>query len=133
MKEPTFLGLDEVLDLHADQLRHYGGAHGIRDLGLLESALAVPAATFDGRLLHESLFEMAAAYLVHIAQNHPFVDGNKRTALMTAIAFLALNGLTLTADPGELVAIVLAVAERKRSKADVAVFFQRSTRRSRRR
>lgn len=81
MTDPTFLGLDEVLELHEDQLRHHGGTPGVRDLGLLESALAVPAATFDGRLLHESVFEMAAAYLVHIAQNHPFIDGNKRTAL----------------------------------------------------
>ena len=128
MKEPSFLGLDEVLDLHADQLQHYGGLPGVRDLDLLESALAVPAATFDGRFLHESLLEMAAAYLVHIAQNHPFVDGNKRTALMAAIAFLGVNDLVLDADAQALTELVLGVAERKRSKAEVAVFFQQNTR-----
>lgn len=128
MKDPTFLGLDEVLDLHADQLRHYGGLPGIRDLGLLESGLAAPAATFDGRFLHDTVFEMAATYLVHVAQNHPFIDGNKRTALMTAIAFLGLNGLTLVADPRLLTQLVLDVAERKVSKAEVAVFFEGSAR-----
>jgi death-on-curing protein len=131
--DPTFLGLDEVLELHEDQLRHYGGMPGVRDLGLLESALAVPAATFDGRLLHESVFEMAAAYLVHIAQNHPFVDGNKRTALMTAIVFLGLNQRSVEATPDALTRLVLDVAERKRSKAEVAVFLQRNTRKMRRR
>ena len=124
MSDPTFLGLDEVMDLHADQLERYGGASGIRDLGVLESALALPAATFDGRFLHESEFEMAAAYLVRIAQNHPFIDGNKRTALITAIAFLGLNGLRVHSEIAPLLELVLGVAERKRTRAEVAVFFQ---------
>ena len=124
MSDPTFLGLDEVIDLHSDQLERYGGASGIRDLGLLESALALPAATFDGRFLHESAFEMAAAYLVAIAQNHPFLDGNKRTALIAAIAFLGLNGWRVHADIAPLIDLVLGVAERRRTKADVTVFFQ---------
>ena len=124
MSDPTFLGLDEVIDLHSDQLERYGGASGIRDLGLLESALALPAATFDGRFLHESVFEMAAAYLVTIAQNHPFIDGNKRTALIAAIAFLGLNGWRVHAEIAPLTEMVLGVAERKRSKAQVAVFLQ---------
>jgi death-on-curing protein len=127
-RDPTFLGLDEVLDIHADQLRHYGGMAGLRDLGLLESALAVPAATFDGRFLHETVHEMAAAYLVHLAQNHPFVDGNKRTALMTAISFLGLNDVTLVADPRSLTDLVLGVAERRVSKAEVAVYLKANTR-----
>lgn len=127
MKDVTFLGLDEVLALHADQLGRYGGAAGIRDLGLLESALAVPAATFDGRFLHESLLEMAAAYLIHLAQNHPFLDGNERIALMTAIVFLGLNGRRLEAEPSALLQLVLDAAQRNVSKAQVAVFFESNT------
>ena len=78
----VFLTLDEILALHADQIDRYGGSLGVRDVGLLESALAAPAATFGGRYLHGSLHEMAAAHLFHLVQDHPFVDGNKRIGLM---------------------------------------------------
>jgi death-on-curing protein len=125
-KSPVFLTLDEVLALHADQIQRYGGSPGVRDIGLLESALAAPRATFDGQLLHGSLPEMAAAYLFHLAKNHPFVDGNKRTGLAAAIAFLGLNGLWLEADPGELGEQVLRVAEGVESKSELAEFIRRS-------
>ena len=128
MSDVTFLGLDEVLDIHEDQIERYGGRAGIRDLALLESALAAPAASFDGRFLHDTAFEMAATYLVRVAQNRPFIDGNKRTALMAVIVFLGLNGLSLKADPDSLTQLELDVAERKISKAQVAVFFEKSTR-----
>ena len=72
--EPLFLTVDEVL-LHADQLRLFGGSDGIRDQGALDSAVATPASTFDGKFLHQDLFHMAAAYAFHIAENQPFVDG----------------------------------------------------------
>jgi death on curing protein len=98
--DPLFLTLDEVLGIHADQVRRYGGSPGLRDLGLLQSALAMPETTFEGELLHGTVFEMAAAYLFHVARNHPLVDGNKRTALMCALVFLGLNGQRLDADPG---------------------------------
>lgn len=94
--EPLFLSLDEVLALHEDQLRLFGGSAGIRDRGVLESAVAMPAATFDGVHLHSDLFEMAAAYAFHIAEGQPFVDGNKRTALNAALVFLDLNGWLVT-------------------------------------
>lgn len=84
--------VEEVLLLRADQLRLFGGSAGIRDRGVLESAVAMPAATFDGELLHTGLFEMAAAYAFHIAEGQPFVDGNKRTALNAALVFLDLMG-----------------------------------------
>ena len=90
--EPSFLRLQEVLDLHADQLDLFGGSDGIRDPGGLEAALAMPSATFDGSFLHDGIFEMAAAYAFHIAENQPFIDGNKRTALNAALVFLYLNG-----------------------------------------
>jgi death on curing protein len=124
MKAPTFLSLDEVLALHADQIERYGGALGVRDVGLLQSALAVPRASFGGTLLHGTAVEMAAAYLVHLVRNHPFVDGNKRTGLAAAIAFLGLNDLWLEAAADELIELVLGVAEGRISKAEVAVFLQ---------
>lgn len=85
--DPLFLTLDEVLGLHDDQIRLFGGSGGIRDLGLLQSAIGNVAATFGGRFLHETLFEMAAAYLYGICRNHPFIDGNKRTAADAALTF----------------------------------------------
>ena len=124
MREPAFLTLDEVLALHADQIRRYGGRAGVRELGLLQSALATPQAAFGADYLHTDLFEMAAAYLFHVARNRPFVDGNKRTALMAALAFLGLNGLAVRADGDALFRHVLGVAAGTVSKAEVAVFLR---------
>ena len=128
----VFVTLDEGLALHADQVERYGGRLGVRDIGLLESALATPAATFGGQFLHVSIHEMAAAYLFHLVGNHPFLDGNKRTGLMVMLAFLGLNGLRLRADPDELTDLVLGVVEGKVSKAEVAVFLERYVRPRRR-
>jgi death-on-curing protein len=94
----------------------------VRDLGLLSSALAMPEASFGGVYLHASLAEMAAAYLFHVAQNHPFLDGNKRAALATALAFLWLNDRRLEAGEGELTELVMGVAAGRVAKADVAVY-----------
>ena len=120
-----FLALDEVLSLHADQIARYGGSALVRDVGRLESALAMPAATFGGELLHASLDEQAAAYLFHLVKNHPFVDGNKRTGLVAMLAFRGLNGRRLEAPDDELTDLVLGVAEGRVTKADVAVFVRR--------
>jgi len=120
-----FLTLDEVLSLHADQIAHYGGSVVVRDVGLLESALAMPAATFGGELVHTSLDEQAAAYLFHLVKNHPFVDGNKRTGLVAMLVFLGLNGRRLEAPADELTNLVLGVAEGRVTKAEVAVFVRR--------
>ena len=79
MQTHKFLSLDEVLELHDDQISSFGGTPGLRDEGLLESALAQPQATFGGQFLHPTIAEQAAAYLYHIAMNHPFIDGNKRS------------------------------------------------------
>jgi death-on-curing protein len=121
---PTFLTPDEVLALHEDQITRYGGRRGIRDLNLLFSALGTPPATFDGVFLHNDLCEMAAAYLYHVARNHPFVDGNKRTALATALVFLWFNGFRLEADEEALTDLVLTVAAGKTTKAEAAVFLK---------
>ena len=121
---PTFLDLAQVIAIHRDQIERYGGRPGIRDLGLLEAAVAMPSATFDGDYLHRDLFEMAAAYLFHIVQDHPFVDGNKRTGTVAAVVFLALNGIEFDADEDALVDAVMSVASGRPGKAEVAEFFR---------
>jgi death-on-curing protein len=121
-----FLTLEEVLKLHHHQIETYGGAHGLRDQGLVESALAQPAAEFGGSYLHADVFEMAAAYLYHLVQNHPFYDGNKRIGAACAHAFLYLNGyflVTECADP--MTDLVLLVAQGKNKKTEVADFFRK--------
>lgn len=114
---PEFLDLEDVLELHHLSLTHYGGADGVRDMGLLESALAQPSAAFGGQYAHEGLFAMAAAYLYHIAGNHPFIDGNKRTALLAALVFLDLNGISLEQDSEQLYELTMGIAEGSIDKA----------------
>ena len=121
---PDFLSLAEVLEIHQDQIERYGGKSGIRDLALLQSALAMPAAGFGGRYLHGNLFEMAAAYLFHIVRDHPFVDGNKRTGAVAALVFLSLNGMEIEADEDIFEQMVRAVAEGKMDKSAIAEFFR---------
>jgi len=121
---PTFLTLDEVLAIHAHQIERYGGSRGLRDRALLESALAMPAATFGSETLHPSLHEQAAAYLFHLVKNHPFVDGNKRVGLACCLVYLRLNGTSIRASDDELVGVVVGVAEGGLSKADIAVFLR---------
>jgi len=122
---PEFLDLEDVLELHALQLARYGGADGLRDRGLLESALAQPQATFDGAFVHDGLFVMAAAYLFHIVQNHAFVDGNKRTGLLAALVFLDLNGISITHGSPGLYELTLGVAEGRVTKTAAAETLRR--------
>ena len=121
---PKFLTLAEIIEIHRDQISQYGGDPGIRDLGLLQSALAMPAAGFGGSFVHGDLYEMAAAYLFHIVQNHPFVDGNKRTGVVAALVFLALNGVTIEAEEDVFEKVVWAVARGEADKATVGEFFR---------
>ena len=116
MANITFLSVDEVQFLHADTIAIDGGLHGVRDHGLLDAAVAMPRQQFGGIFLHEGLAAMAAAYLFHIAQNHPFVDGNKRAAVMSALAFLLANGIELSMAPQELEAMTLKVSAGELSK-----------------
>lgn len=124
MTDPLFLTLDEALGIHADQIRRYGGRPGLRDLGVLRSALAMPETTYGGEFLHPTLFEMGAAYLFHLARNHPFIDGNKRAALMCTLVFLGLNGQRLTAEPESIYDLVDGVAAGSVDKAAVSVFLR---------
>ncbi len=124
MAEPLFLSLAEVIEVHSDQIQRYGGQHGVRDFGLLESALAQPEASFGGEWLHESLHAMAAAYAYHLCQNHPFFDGNKRTALACALVFLELNGIALRDPRGLLKDAMLRVASSRMTKTDLSKLLQ---------
>lgn len=94
-QDPQFLTLAEVLYFHQYQIKRFGGEEGLRDEGLLESAIAQPRAAFGGHWLHNTLYDMAAAYAFHICKNHPFLDGNKRTSLAAALVFLDTNGISL--------------------------------------
>jgi death-on-curing protein len=126
--DPLFLSLDEMLSLHQEQIERFGGSSGVRDVGLLESAMANVAATFGGTVLHETLHEMAAAYLYRICRNRPFVDGNKRTAAAAALVFLEMNGIEIEADEDAFYDLVIRVAEGTSSKAVVAVFLETHSR-----
>jgi death-on-curing protein len=108
MNEPIWLDIDIVLDFHVEQLALFGGADGIRDRGLLESALARPINKFSYG--EASLAALAAAFGFGIARNHPFIDGNKRTALASIIVFLGLNGVDLGAPPEAATAMILSLA-----------------------
>jgi death-on-curing protein len=127
LKEPVFLGLDEVIEIHHDQIKRYGGPSGIRDMDLLKSAISQPPATFGGEYLHKNIYEMAAAYLFHITRNHPFIDGNKRTGAVTAVVFLLLNGIELNADGISFEKLVRSVAEGKTDKVTITKYFKAKT------
>ena len=118
MTDTLFLTLAEVIEIHADQIHRYGGQAGLRDLALLESALAQPEASFAGEWLHGDHYAMAAAYAYHLCQNHPFVDGNKRTALAAALVFLELNGISILDPRGRLKNAMFRIASGTMSKAD---------------
>ena len=126
--EPLFLDVDDVLELHATQLEAYGGSEGLRDRGLLESAVAQPQSWFGGEFTHDGLFAMASAYLFHIARNHPFVDGNKRAGLLAAVVFLDINGISIDHPSDALYELTMGVAEGRIDKRAVATELERIAR-----
>ncbi|HUO57864.1 MAG TPA: type II toxin-antitoxin system death-on-curing family toxin [bacterium] len=130
---PEFLTLDQVLVIHENQIKLYGGESGLRDMGLLQSALAMPSSGYGEEYFHKDLYEMAAAYLFHFVKNHPFVDGNKRVGLVAAYVFLRLNGIVLTADNEAAEKITLETAQGKTEKPALAAFFKKHSRKSRKR
>lgn len=121
---PHFLDATDILEIHADQIERYGGAADIRDQGLMLSAIAQPCAAFGGHFLHEDLFLMAVAYLFHLVQSHPFVDGNKRTETASALVFLELNGFEVKCDPDALADLVIDVTLGKVGKPAIADFLR---------
>ncbi len=123
--EPNFLSFEDVIEIHLDQIVRYGGASGIRDVGLLQSAVLMPLSQFGGKFLHKDLFEMAAAYLFHLAKNHPFIDGNKRVGLVASLMFLTMNEYEVVVDGKKLEKLVLDVVEGNKTKEQAGRFFQR--------
>lgn len=121
-----FLSVEDVIDYHTDIINEFGGSHGIRDMGLLISAVEIPKATMFGEDLHPTIFEKAAAYMFHIICNHPFIDGNKRSGTVASFTFLVSNNITLKYDPDELENLVIQVADGKVKKEEIALFFQKS-------
>lgn len=121
---PVFVDFETVLRIHQASLDEFGGLAGVRSPELLESALEQPKATFGGEFLHEDVLMMAAAYLFHIVKNHPFLDGNKRSGLAVALAFLDRNGSPVERPSVALFDMTMAVAEGKLDKAAVAQVFR---------
>jgi len=119
-----FLTISQVLDIHQRQIQKFGGTSGVRDEGLLDSALAQPQATFGGELLHPTIGEQAAAYLYHLAMNHPFIDGNKRTAFAVTLTFLNLNGYSLNLSQEQAYNFVIQVVQREISKEELSAFLE---------
>jgi death-on-curing protein len=115
-----FLLKEIVLTIHDDQIRLYGGAYGVRDAAGLDAAVHMPRAQFDGQYLHSSIFQMAAAYGFHLCQNHPFLDGNKRTAGMAMFTFLQLNALEPIATETDYYITMMSVATGNMNKEQLA-------------
>jgi death-on-curing protein len=124
LQTPKFLSNSQVINIHQDQIESFGGTAGVRDEGLLDSALAQPQATFGGELLHPNIHEQAAAYLYHLAMNHAFVDGNKRTAFAVMDTFLKLNNYRLNLSPQAAYTLVIRVVQGEVSKQELSAFIQ---------
>ncbi|MBY0552845.1 MAG: type II toxin-antitoxin system death-on-curing family toxin [Candidatus Obscuribacterales bacterium] len=124
MDKIVFLSQAQVKAIHQNQIELYGGLAGVRDEGLLSSALAQPYATFGGTLLNDSVYLMAAAYLFGLCKNHCFVDGNKRTAAVAALVFLEMNGVALDLDEEGLYELVQGVVEGHHNKEAIALLIE---------
>jgi len=118
--QPDFIEFDEILKIHEDQIRRYGGGAGIRDPNALVSAIEQPRATYGGEFLHPDLWSMGSAYIFHISENHPFLDGNKRTALVSGLIFLYINGIVIIDKNELLYPMMISVASGKSSKTEIA-------------
>ena len=120
-----YLSPEQVLFLHSRLIAETGGAHGIRDLGRLLSALGRPQATFEEKELYPDLFAKTAALMDSLVRNHPYVDGNKRTAIASAALFLRINGYHLVVDNDEMVSFTLACAQSQITLDDISDWFKR--------
>jgi death-on-curing protein len=124
----NYLTAEQVLFIHARIIAETGGTHGVRDLGLFESAVARPQSTFDQSDLYPDVFSKAAALMDSLINNHPFVDGNKRTGIASAALFLKANGLRLTAPNAELEQFVLRVATVHPEISQLVAWFKKHSR-----
>lgn len=119
-----FLSYEQILFIHKNQIQNYGGMYSIRDKNLLKSAIVQPKITFKGKYLHVNIFQMAAAYLFHIVNNHPFIDGNKRTGLVVALVFLEMNNVLVNESNEKMEKIVLKIAQEKMDKAKISIWLK---------
>ena len=124
MDKLIFLTLAEVIEIHENQIELYGGGKGIREIGLLQSAIIQPQASFAGEWLHKDIYLMASAYAFHICRNHPFIDGNKRTALASALVFLELNTIEILDPNQKLLKAMLDLADDKLDKYGLALILK---------
>lgn len=124
MNEIVFIPKQIIIYFHEQLINLYGGTLGIRDEGLLESALEQPKATFDGSCLHDSLAKMAAAYGFHICKNHPFIDGNKRIALVAMDTFLQKNGYEISAPEKDVYEVMMKLASGDITKAELTAWLE---------
>jgi death-on-curing protein len=115
-----FIPSEIVPIIHADLIKRYGGSLGMRDAGLLDSALAQPRMTFDGRYVHKTLFKKAVAYGFHLCKNHPFVDGNKRVAFVIMDMFLQKNGWEINSSEEDAYIMMIELAGSKLSKPQLS-------------
>jgi death-on-curing protein len=127
LKEPVWIREIEALAFHGQQISLFGGIGGIRDRGLLDSALSRPKNLFVYAENAVSMADLAAAYAVGISSNHPFLDGNKRTAMQVAFVFLEFNGIGVTASQEEACLTFLRLAAGKMTEADLAMWFTEHT------
>lgn len=125
MNDLRFLSVSDVLAIHHESIEIEGGSHGLRDIGLLESAVAMPQQGVGGAYLHEDIAAMAAAYLFHISNSHPFIDGNKRTGVLAALVFLEENGFSLSVSQKDLEQTVLRVAGGKMDKDELILWLRK--------
>lgn len=125
--QPKFLTFEQVIGLHNLQIDQFGGLHGVKNEGLLLSALGQAESGFGNQYFHKDLYEMAAAYLFHLVKNHAFHDGNKRIAALTAAVFLEVNGLMVIADEDEFENLVIEAAQSLVTKEQIAEFFRKNT------
>lgn len=126
MQHIRFLVPDEVIRIHASQINRFGGIHGIRDYGLLESATFEPQASFGGEYLYKDVFNMGAAYAYSIIKNHPFLDGNKRTGTLSALMFLDYNGYEVDVNQDQLFDLSIAIATSKITIEEIASMLEKN-------
>jgi death-on-curing protein len=120
-----FLTPEQVLFIHSRVIQETGGAHGLRDLAMLLSALGRPQATFGGKNLYADLFSKSAALMDSLVRNHPFIDGNKRTAITSTAIFLYLNGYSLRVEPDEMVRFTLSCAQSQLTLVEISTWLEK--------
>ena len=127
MKNVNFIPKKVILYFHEQLIQIYGGSPGIRDESLLDSAIQQPKSSFDGNYLHNSIFEMASAYGFHLCKNHPFIDGNKRVALVAMDTFLQNNGYEISASEKETYKIIIELSAENLSKSELTQWLKQNT------